>query len=298
MIVITFTSNPTEWISGIPIRVAITTSIASTIYYTLDGTLPTPFSSVYTGTVLMPTDGTEVTLSAIAYYLDELGNLVPSAVLSESYYTDQTQLDRHRLMFFEGVVYIFPGGEGIPFYYDGDGDLATSIDIPAADLDFVESTRDVNGLAIDTATQISILPPDQTAQLFDNTPPAFSSPNDRASFNPEARLIFIDGRTGAAEQQIRLVNGPHMSLRNSQGNYGGIDFYNTSGSNYISGTSVRPIINREKGIMIFQYFDSNTSKWIKSVQSIEAAPVQEPMPVTGGPGVVLPWIQLGRRQSV
>lgn len=297
MITITFNASDEQRVSGIPRTVEISTSQAATVYYTLDGTLPTPFSSVYVGPITMPTDVSVVVLSAIAYYLDDDLNLVPSPVLSETFATDHTSFDRYRLLFFEGVVYIFPGGADIPYYYDGDGELTTTIDFPEEELDLLIEDRDYQGRAITPTNAVAILPPEETADLLDGTPPDVSSPNQVATFNSEARMIIIDGRTGAIPAQVELVNGPFMSLRNSRGNFGGIDFFNTVGTNYVSGSGTRMVVDRARGLVVFYYFDTNTARWVKSIQELESAPAADGAPAFG-PSRTIPWMVWGRQQTL
>lgn len=297
MITVTFVESIEQLVSGIPQTVEISTSQEATVYYTLDGTLPTPFSRVYSGPIEMPTDVGVVVLSAIAYYLDEDLNLVPSPILSETYFTDQTHLDRHRLMFFEGVVYIFPGGADIPYYYDGDGELVMSIDFPEEELDLVVSDRDHQGLPIDVTNAVTYIRPEESPSLLDETPPDFSSPNDIAAFNPEARMLLIDGRDGAAAEQIKLINGPFMSMRNHLGSFDGIEFFNLHGTNYISGSGTKMLVDRGRRVVVFYYFDSNSCRWVKSIQDL---PATESLQLSGGytPARVVPWLQWGKQSTI
>jgi hypothetical protein len=294
VVTVTFTPSEDETVSGIPDTVAIAVNVSATIYYTLDGTLPTLFSSVYVDPVELPTDENSVTLSAIAYYLDEMAMLVPTAVLSETYSTDHTDIDRTRYLHFEGVVYSYPGGLDIPYYYDENGDVTFSLDIEESNLLFIDSDRDVAGNFVGTTNEVDPVDPDETATLIDNVIAPFSSPNN-STFNPEAYLIQIDGRAGAPEQVVKLINGPYMSLRNLRTSYGGIEHYNIRGSRYVSGDATRYSINREKGIIVFNYFDTNTNRWVKSIQDLEPAPAQASAAFS--PPLVFHWFNMGRHQD-
>lgn len=294
---LTFTPSTSQTIAGIPDSVEISVNAAATIYYTLDGSLPTVFSNVYTEAIELPTDQNSVTLSAIAYYLDDDNNLVPSAVLSNTYAPDQEDLDRTRYIFFEGVVYSYPGGLNIPFYYDQNGEAAFSIDVPEDDLLLLRPERDHLGLPNDLATDVEPVDPDNTATLIDNEISAYQSPNDD-TFHPEAYFIVIDGREDASPQVVNLINGPYMSLRDLKTSYGGIEFYNNHGTLYISGDSTRYHYDRQKGIIVFYYFDSNTNRWVKSLQDLSASPAQvKPTPVIQNP-LVFRWFNMGRHQAV
>lgn len=297
LITLTFTTSETQTLSGIPDRVAISTNIPATIYYTLDGSLPTLLSELYITEIELPTNINSITLSAIAYYLDSDGNLVPSSVLSEFYYTDQSALDRTRYIHFEGVVYSYPGGQDIPYYYDETGEVGFSVDIPIDDVkkgQFLPD-RDVDGNYIEFTEQVDPVPPEETVSLKDDNFTAFSTPTD-TDFNPEALSIEIDGRDGAPEQIVKLINGPYMSLRSPRSSYGGIEFFNHLGTNYISGGAIKAQYDRKKGIVVFNYFDSNTGRWVKSIQNLDSAPTPNAIPKISQP-LVFPWFKQGRQQA-
>lgn len=295
IITLSFSASEDQVVSGIPKTVEISTNIAATIYYTLDGSLPTLFSSVYVDSVSLPTNQNSITLSAIAYFTDENDNLVPSSVLSQVYSTDQSDLDRTRWINFEGVVYSYPGGLDIPFYYDVDGEVSVSIDVPVADLLLVASDRDHQGTFVGTDTAVGTTDPDQTATLVDNDRPEYASPNE-TTFNPEAAFIQIDGRSTADDQVVELINGPYMSLRDLKTSYGGIEFYNTAGTNYISGDAVRHHYDRQRNIIVFYYLDSNTNRWVKSIQDLDDATQIGSTPNIQNP-LIFQWMEFGRHQS-
>lgn len=297
IVTLTFTPSDTEIIAGIPESVEISTNQPATIYYTLDGTLPTLLSTVYTEAVALPTDENAVTLSAIAYYVDGYGSMVPSAILSNTYSTDQTDLDRTRWIFFEGVVYSYPGGQDIPFYYDINGDASYLIDVDPAELEFIDPSRTRLGEEVGTDNEVELVEPDETATLIDNEIPEFSTPNGDAPFRPSAKFILIDSRAGAEEQSVRLINGPYMSLRDSKRYFNGIDFYRLQGHNHISGSLAKVHYNRQKGVLVAYYFDSAESRWVKSISDLETPttpPNQGQIRITTP--LVFKWFNFGRQQ--
>jgi hypothetical protein len=89
-----------------------------------------------------------------------------------------------------------------------------------------------------------------------------------------------------------------MSLRDPEQNFGGLDFVSTDGSNYISGSLTKIHYDRKKEIAVFYYFDSNTTRWVKSIQNL---PRMEPRSfknaIITNP-VVFKWNNFGRHQAV
>jgi len=296
MIVISLTPSDKEIISGIPQTVEISTNIPSTIYYTLDGTLPTPLTSVYTEPIYLPTMSGMVTISAVAYYFDGY-SVVPSAVLTHMYATDVTDLNRTRYVFFEGIVYSYPGGADIPLYYDYDGNPIFYIDTPLSDLEIIEPSTNRDGQEIGTDTEVVRLPYQYTGSIIDDAPPPFSSANNQEEFRSDARHILVDGRASAAARpSIDIINGPLMSLRDSRNSWGGVDYINLGKSNYFSGSATRYNFDRDKNVIVFSYFDSNSCRWVKSIQDLPPAPSDLPRPRYSSPHVYK-WFQYGRYQS-
>jgi hypothetical protein len=296
MIIISLTPSEKEIISGIPQTIELSTNIPSTIYYTLDGTIPTPLSDVYTEPVYLPTHSGAVTVSVVAYYYDGY-SIVPSAILTQIYATDSTDLGRTRYVFFEGIVYSYPGGADIPLYYDFDGNPVFYIDIPLSDLEMIVSETNSSGDIIGTDNQVTILSPEYTGSTIDDEPPIFSSANNQDEFRPDARYILIDGRASAANRpSVDILNGHLMSLRNSRRSWSGIDYINLGKTNYFSGSSTRYHFDRDKNVIVFSYFDSNSGCWVKSIQDLPPAPTDLPRAHFGKPHV-FKWFQYGRYQS-
>jgi Chitobiase/beta-hexosaminidase C-terminal domain len=83
VICVTVCQSAEQVVSGIPRTVSISTNIPATIFYTLDGTTPTLFSTMYTGPIFLPFDQLLVTLSILA-----TNGTDTSPVVVEQYMTD------------------------------------------------------------------------------------------------------------------------------------------------------------------------------------------------------------------
>lgn len=83
VICVTITQSEEQIVSGIPKTVSITTNIPATIFYTLDGTTPTLFSTIYTGPIYLPANQLLVTLSVLA-----TNGVDSSPIVVEQYQTD------------------------------------------------------------------------------------------------------------------------------------------------------------------------------------------------------------------
>lgn len=299
LVVLSFVEKGSELLSGIPEFVEITSNVASTIYYTLDGTLPTMFSEQYTDLVKMPTDSGSVSLSAVAYYLDGYGDLVPSSVLTKTWSTDGSIGGR---MGFEGIVYMYPGGLNIPFWYDADGEAKVFISISVEEFELLlrVSDRDANGSIRGEVSKTlgTETPPHLTGTNRDTPPAPFSNPAGNSNFDPRALYIEIDGRVPRDFDDVRLTNSPYMTLRDPEGNFNGIDFISSSETNYISGSLLRAHYNRAKDIIVYYYYDSNANRWVKSIQNLpKLEPVRHTSSLSTNP-VVFKWNNFGRHQAV
>lgn len=298
MIIISLNNLGPFVLDGIPEYVEIETSIPASVFYTLDGTLPTPFSSQYADPIRMPTDSGRVALSVVAYFLDGYGDLVPSSVVTEIYEkTPITSVSKARRLSYQGIVYIYPGGLDIPFWYDHTGAASVFVDIePEALLRLMTpSERNEDGTYredVGGGTQQTSI-----TQIYNRK--QTDSPSNLGLFDPNAPSIVIDGRNDRDLNTILLSNGPYMSLRDSERQFGGRDLVATgiNSANYISGQMVKPHYNREKNIIVFYYFDSNASRWIKSIQHLP-----DPMPSGNISPISNPfvseWMPYGVNQNV
>lgn len=301
-IVLSFSSLGVEMMAGIPEFVKITTNISAIIYYTLDGSLPTSFSTQYSDPIKMPTDVGSITLSAVAYYTDGYGNLVPSQVLTKTYAQDTMRQGEHiRPLNFQGLVYMYPGGKNIPFWYDAVGEATVFIDISKEQLlkQIKVSDRNSDGSKRDDGEYFVVEKADFTETVSRNDDPVskYADPNLDEKFDPNALVIVVDGREQRNMSAPAIINGPHMSLRDPKKNFGGVDFISTAGSNNVSGSLTKYHYNREKGIIVFYYRDSNTGRSVKSIQTLPEGATKKVNSVITNP-VVFKWNNFGRHQGI
>ena len=104
VILLTIQESVEEIISGIPEEIFLSANVPATIFFTLDGTDPDTGSDMYVDGIIMPTDGITITLKAIA-----ISGIMQSAILEETYSTDQSNIDRARLNGDEGINLLPPG---------------------------------------------------------------------------------------------------------------------------------------------------------------------------------------------
>src|SRR5271166_4806617 len=83
VISVTITQSSDQVVAGIPKNVSVSTNIPATIFYTLDGSDPTLFSTMYTGPIFLPFDQLLITLSILA-----TNGVDASPVVVEQYMTD------------------------------------------------------------------------------------------------------------------------------------------------------------------------------------------------------------------
>jgi hypothetical protein len=237
-----------------------------------------------------------LTVSAVAYYFDGYA-VVPSSILTQTYGTDNTDLGRTRYVFFEGIVYSYPGGADIPLYYDHAGDPVFYIDIPLSELEMIQPSTLPDGTVVGTDDQVERVAPEYTGSVIDDSPPRFASANNQEEVRTDALYLLIDGRASAAERpSVDIINGHLMSLRNSRASWSGIDYINLGKTNYFSGSATRYHYDRDKNVIVFSYFDTNSSRWVRSIQDLPPAPTNLPRPYGGNPHV-FKWFTYGRHQS-
>jgi hypothetical protein len=273
VILLVLEESTKELISGIPEEIFLSTNVPSTIFFTLDGTDPDINSEMYVDSVIMPTDGLTVTLKAVA-----ISGVTESSILEETYFTNQYDINRTRIIGDEGINLLPPGSTVIDsLSFDEFGAPEQSSSIPFADLGIKASTKTNIGENILGDSTIDFI--NMSVRFMDNEPPQISSPNDNnGNFDPRADLIIIDGTTEEKieNQIVRIINRPRLSMdlvsplhTNNEGN-----------QQLVTSHLVRTMTNPKTGIITFYYRDSRENRWIKSTQ------VTEPLSLNISPAAI------------
>lgn len=264
ILILSLEESEDQIVAGFPEYVILTTNVPSTIFYTLDGTDPNPITSdmLIDSKIVLPTDGTTLVLKAIA-----ISGSFSTTILEKTYFTNQKNIDKNRLLGKEGIRVLPAGVEPInSLSYDSDGNPAKQSVIPIEKMDLTASTVNNRGEDIpgDTTLDFINFPKKQPF----NSKPIVSTPNNNINFDPKAFYIIIDGTTEEARnnQIVKIINRP----------YGTMDLvspiYNRNSYSFHLNTSnfVRAMRNPISGITTMYYRDSREGRWIKSIQKVEA----------------------------
>lgn len=289
VISITATELGERLVSGIPFQLALSSNVPSTMFYTLDGTVPSLTSLVYLSPIIMPTKSS-VRLRVLAISGSDSGSL------DLTFSTDTTDLVIARRIDSYGAGIVVDAYGIIPVLLDGykpDDNLV--VDVPARysdyeldDLDILYSRTGPNGEGEGTITENGPVIPIPDAIDFE----ASSPNNQNVYFNPRSMYIVIDGRIdGYEDQSVYLINrtyGDTMDLTKYQGGATMLE-----PNPYISGGYVRTFyaIKDGEGVSCSYYFNHNETKWVKNIQSFDP----DDIPRVGdrqqfGPPLVFKWI--------
>lgn len=286
MAIISFSIQESEQqnVSGIPTKILASTNIACSIFYTLDGTIPTVESDIYLNYIKLPTNQNTVVLKLYA-----TNGEVESLILTKEYKSNLygqrnflSEVTNYSMQmttpaaFTDNALKIPPeyGGAGIPAIdsdqianstfsgYDGTA-TNTKIggtDLPLPNYDFIYSTTDALG---QRGHGIGTLPGTVTIRPQE-APPLASNANDKF-FNPKALVIYQDSRDTPFDENIVQLNKQFFSLQDPEKTRDGVDFYTPAfDGQSLSASFLRAHHNQKDQTMTYYYFDSRALRWIIS----------------------------------
>jgi hypothetical protein len=292
VVTLTFTSSEEEIVSGIPRYMTIESSVPATIYYTIDGSVPTENSPIYITTFEMPDNENSVTLSAFG--IDADGYDGP--ILTQVFAPDTTQITVTRNVGSEGlVVDRYDDLTDIEYGYDADSEINAVTDLNDLESRIMRSDRGRFGIADGTQVEILVPDPTDTANPFDDNFVSSSSNADQF-FNPYAKTITMDARI---DSDIQILNRPFGSIRKTMSrNLWGKQEISGTDETYISGGFVKTFYSRRQNTMVSYYFDQNELRNIKSIQSLPDIPNLNANFLHRGPPLVFKWIERGRHSII
>lgn len=327
VISISITESAQQIISGIPQSVSLSTNIPATIFYTLDGTVPTTSSSVYVSAIILPTNNPGVVLSLFA-----TNGTDTSAVTTKTYgplmsaarqphdtviglsaqkisyskfpFGDNAPITPVRYGKSGGITVDAPDVPNIPDGYDGTAThtFINGTDQPLTGYEFVYSTTNSKG---ETGNGIGTLPGKTTIRVPTPTSPSSSSKASDKFFNPKAMVIYQDSREPPFDDVSQLNRG-YFSLANLERSRNGSLLMNTAfESSSVTGSFLRSHYNPKDNTITYYYRDSDTGRWIISVEpwlpkssNIGALNQIILSSKTSGIGFVFKWIPFMSRKLI
>lgn len=289
VISVTVSESSVQIVSGIPRTISLSTNIPSSIFYTLDGTVPDTSSSLYIGTFVLPTNNSGVVLTLFA-----TNGIDSSAIITKTYSGNtENQRNTHDQVFgpnaqADNRANSFPfgnpfiptvvtygntvglnvsiGDQGIPDGYDGTGTgtPANRTNLPISDYPIRYSETDSEG---QRGRGIGNLPSNVVIRVPIPVPPSTSTDANSPFFNPKAVVIYQDSRNPAYDADLPMTNRQFFSLENPETARDGALLFNTGFDGLQStGALVRQHYNPRENTITYYYFDSATLRWIISTE--------------------------------
>jgi hypothetical protein len=255
--------------SGIPRGVALSTNVPAIIYYTLDGSEPNTASSVYVNNIIFPSS-MSVHLRALAISGSDRGtlNLIFFSNTEKLYFPRRSD-------YLGGMGVVVDGYNTENVLYDGYGaDAYGELDVVVRSSDYELNDLEIKysnegGYYIGPNFFIKMgIPPEEFWQDNAIDPVASSPNNNNVYFNPRSLYIILDGRDaydGYLDQSVYPINRPHGSTMNVVKYLQGKTLIQKN--SYVSGGFVRSFRNATNRTSVSYYFDSNETRWIKSIQN-------------------------------
>lgn len=309
VISVTVTQSAEQVVSGIPKTVSITTNIPATIFYTLDGTDPTMFSTIYTGPIFLPfnqllvtlkilaTNGTDSSPIVIEQYLTDIvdsnarlphsgttaraGHVIPDDYPfgTPPFQPKQGYTNPANAGPYGGAVFDPSNPAATPTGFDGKGNPTGFTDSPydTTNYQIVYTTKDAEGQQgpnignLPGKTVIAGTPSDiqPDPAQTSNQGPEFTE-QFTDLFDPRAMVIFQDFSKEDPNDPPQ-INRQYFSMENPERARDGTFYFNTGldATAPVSGSFVRSHYNPRTNTITYYYRDSWSNKWI-----ISTAPYQ------------------------
>lgn len=298
--------NPDQIVSGIPLSISISTNIASSIFYTLDGTPPTLFSNIYVVPIQLPTNKTTVVLNVFA-----TNGTDSSPILTYFYQTtvfgggdariphsgttapvNSTQATINPAPFGSPPIesnqqFLGPAAAGLtvfnpdcppgpPTGFDGFGNpegFTNGQDkgIPTRNFPILYSETNFEG---EEGRGIGTLPP---KTIIPPTPIPERSDINSIYFDPRALVVLQDLTQPVDPGMPPHINRQFFTLEDVTHTREGNQMFNTysnGGAPPVSGGFVNRQFNSANNTMTYYYFDSTQNRWIISTTPYTPNPGQ------------------------
>lgn len=296
---ISITESSEQVVSGIPRFISISTNLPATIFYTLDGSDPNLFSTIYTSVIQLPTDKLLLNLKVFAsdgvinsdivssiYQTSELNKNVrfPHSGTNAQPNSTQGLQDPYPFGSFStlpGQIFLGPQEAGLtvdnpllphtPSGFDGNGNPTgftnePLIGIPTQTQPIVLSESNAQG---ERGPGIGTLPKSTIKSI--PAPPEQQSSSDKL-FNPKALVIFQDFTKPNDPDLPVTINRQFFAMEDPEKTRDGTYFYNTGLDNATTtGSFLRQHYNPTDNTMTYYYRDSVSNRWIISKTSFKPA---------------------------
>lgn len=315
-----------EVVSGIPKVVSISTNIPASIFFTLDGSVPNLFSTIYTAPIFLPFNSLVVVLSILA-----TDGVNTSPVIVQTYQTsivDQNARLPHSSTtakvgqvipddypfgdapFQPRQQYLNPADSGITVYnptlpaisnaWDGQGEPTSYTNHPYNTLSYQIPYTDRNAEG-ESGPLIGTIPAITT--IYNPPPPEEESSQFTNTFDPRALVIFQDFKNEDPNDPAQ-INSQFMSFDNPDKERDGsvLTAAYSTGSPPPSGTFIRAHYNPRTNEITHYYRDSWSGKWLISTSPYQPTGSFDGNMATSiigsrslGSNYVYEWIPLARR---
>jgi hypothetical protein len=286
IITLSILASEDQIISGIPRSVSLETNIPSTIFYTLDGSVPNLFSKIYTSAIILPTNSGSITLQAFAS-----NGIINSATIVELYTVNilnNARLPHSTTSAQPGINLpnLYPFGDNSPqpnTTFGNPADAGVVVDDPSlpeisngfgADgyaNNFSNEPYDITNYSIiysitnhegETGKGIGNLP--GNVSFEEPTPPPETTDQFTNMFDPRALVIYQDvdkenpNDPPSINKQFFVLEDPNKTRSGAQYFNAGLD------SPPVNGTFLRQHYNPRDNTLTHYFYDSWANKWIIS----------------------------------